>query len=136
MPQLDGLAAIERSWPSTPSPFVVMTGQPTARESLLVWEATRRGALEVVEKRAVAGGEEEAAALRAQVRQLARVRVVRHGAPAAGPRLGAARAHAPPRSPSARRPGPRRGGTGAPCVPVAIGASAGGPPALATCSPR
>lgn len=118
MPGVDGLAAIEQIMAEVPVPILVMTALPTRGERNLAFEASRRGALEIVEKRAVSAGSDQTARLRQEVRELAQVRVVRRPSPskpAPSPTQPRAR---PPMGPSA-------------CTIVAIGASAGGPPAVA-----
>ena len=59
MPGLGGLATIERIMATHPLPIVVITSQPLRNERSLAFEATRRGALEVLEKGAVAGSSQE-----------------------------------------------------------------------------
>lgn len=114
MPGLDGLATLSRLMAERPTPVLVVTELPTGRDASLVFDAVRRGALEVAAK-PVAGDESAARALRSRVRALARVPVVRHPSP---------------RLLHAREPGAsiERG----PVKIVAIGASAGGPAALAS----
>ncbi len=117
MPGMDGLEVIEELMARRPVPIVVLTSLPAGPGSGLVFEATRRGALDVIEKRAVDGGD-GGARLRAQLRGLAAVRVVRRprgGAPAAPKE--------PARGVEDGPPAERR--------VVGIGASAGGPPAVA-----
>ena len=111
MAGMDGLDAIERIMAATPVPILVVTGQPVAPGAQLVFEAVRRGALDVATRPSV-GDAAAAAELRARVRRLACVPVVRHiGKP-----------NDRHRTPS---PPPRTRQL------VVIGASAGGPAALA-----
>jgi two-component system chemotaxis response regulator CheB len=83
MPGVDGLATIERVMARCPVPILVVTGKPGSRQQDVVFEAIRRGALDLASKPSVhdsAGCER----LRATVKQLARVPVVRHvGSPSA-----------------------------------------------------
>jgi two-component system chemotaxis response regulator CheB len=121
MPGADGLAAIEQIMAEVPVPILVVTSLPTRGERNLAFEATRRGALEILEKRAVSGGGPATARLRDEIRALSRVRVVRRPSASrprvpAVPRLGTAR-HVAARAPA--------------CTAIGLGASAGGPPAIA-----
>jgi two-component system chemotaxis response regulator CheB len=132
MPGVGGLEAIERIMAECPVPILVVTGQPTGPGGDLVFQAVRRGALDLAEK--PGGSDQEGAALRAHVRRLAVVPVVRH---VAG-RL--QQGTDPPRgriaTPVAGVPTVTAGPT-ATHTPtkrkrvVAIGASAGGPKAVA-----
>ena len=111
MPGIDGLEAVARLMAETPCPILVVTGLPADPTDTIVFEATRRGALDVVAK-PVAGDRVAARALRERVRFLARVPVVRHLAPTPRP----AASFAPTRAP----------------IRIAgLVASAGGPTALA-----
>lgn len=114
MPGLDGLETVSRLMAERPIPVLVVTDLPTDREATLVFDAVRRGALEVAAKPR-AGDERAGSSLRARVRALAGVPVVRH---------------LPPRTAHGREPvaSLERG----PVRMVAIGASAGGPAALAS----
>jgi two-component system chemotaxis response regulator CheB len=112
MPGMSGLEAIEELMAHHPVPIVVLTSQPVGAGSALVFEATRRGALVILEKGVVARRPEW---FREQIRLLARVKVVRHLKPAPAPRA---------TSPCG---GAAIGGRRL----VGIGASAGGPPAVA-----
>lgn len=119
MPGVDGLHTIERVMAKDPVPILVVTGRPGASSQDVVFEAIRRGALDLAEKPAPADWKAQAR-LRATARQLASVPVVRH--------VGARDRR--PSTPSALRPievvaaGQLR-------VPlIGVGASAGGPPAL------
>jgi two-component system chemotaxis response regulator CheB len=124
MPGMDGFEAIGRIMSRSPVPILVVTGQPTARSGELVFEAVRRGALDLAQKPLLWTDKLAGAQLRAQVRRLARVPVVHHaarkpvaamGVGGAPPQLGRALSHLVP--------GRIR--------LVAIGASAGGPGAVA-----
>jgi two-component system, chemotaxis family, protein-glutamate methylesterase/glutaminase len=117
MPGLDGLAVIERIMAQHPLPILVVTGLPAGRGSDLVFQALRRGALDVAEKPA---GERSAAArqLREQVRILSNVSVIKH--------IGL-------RAPSAAgSPRPIVVKAGSQVRVVGLGASAGGPLAVAS----
>jgi two-component system chemotaxis response regulator CheB len=111
MPRVDGLRAVERIMAQAPVPILVVTGKPTANRGATAFEAVRRGALDLVAKPAH-GKDVEAAALRRTIRLLAGVPVMKH---VSGSRIAVARAaaHAQVRI-------------------VGIGASAGGPSAIAT----
>ncbi|MBI5533780.1 MAG: response regulator [Deltaproteobacteria bacterium] len=117
MPRVGGLEVIESVMAACPVPIVVVTGKPSS-DSTAAFDAIRRGALEFAEK-PVLGDSAAEAALRQSLRRVAQVPVVRHPrsfhAPVARPREATAAAW------SGARP-----------VLIAIGASAGGPPALAT----
>jgi two-component system chemotaxis response regulator CheB len=117
MPRLGGLAAIEQIMSHRPVPILVLTSQPTGPESDLVYQAVQRGALEILEKKVVAGVG-GASALRANVRRLAQVRVVRHVA-----------SHPRP-VPVATEPLPELADLARRRRVIAIGASAGGPAAV------
>jgi two-component system chemotaxis response regulator CheB len=110
MPGMDGLDLISALMATQPVPVLVVTGQPTASgDRGLVFEALRRGALDLAEK---PGDEAAAHALRDSVRTLARVPVVRHVRGAGASRV----------PPATQAQGYRS---------VAIGASSGGPTAVA-----
>ncbi len=123
MPGTSGFEAIEEIMAKLPVPILVVTGQ-SRRSSAAAFEAIRRGALQLAEKpppgQSAAGNE-----LRAQVRLMSKVPVVRHVAGS--------------RDKSAHRPPPVSGGATPPhVVPttappwVGVAASAGGPGAIAT----
>src|ERR1051326_2971261 len=78
MPVMDGLAAIQQIMARHPTPILVMTGDPRGHSGELALEATRRGALDLVMKGAAGSSPADEEALRAHVRFLARVPVVRH----------------------------------------------------------
>ena len=125
MPGAGGLTAIEQIMARCPRPILVVTGLPFGPEGTLVFEAVRRGALDVAAKPS-ADEPEAGNRLRTQVRRLAGLPVVRHvlGLRPAGLPRGEA-------EPVLNR---SRGGdaedAGPPKV-VGIAASAGGPAALA-----
>lgn len=108
-----GLTVIEEAMSTSPLPILVLSALPTGQGSLLPFEAIRRGALECMSKESLTAPE-GAGLLRSTVRFLATVPVVTRPRP----------------RPAAAFPERRPTWQGA--VPlVAIGASAGGPPALA-----
>lgn len=114
MPGGSGLDAVTRLMREAPLPILVVTDMSTRRDDDVVFEATRRGALEVARKPAT-GDLAAERALRASVRLLARVKVVRH---AAHDTARDKRAIVPPRPTSA-------------IDVIGVAASAGGPMALA-----
>jgi two-component system chemotaxis response regulator CheB len=137
MPGMDGLETIEAIMGRQPVPILVVTSQPAGPGSALVFEAIHCGAMDVAEK--PADGDERAAAdIRARLRELAGVPPVLH------PR----RARRPAAPPGPRilavwdgAASPREGDQGPvsswPAVAVAprvvgVGASAGGPAAVAS----
>lgn len=73
----DGLFAIEQLMAHAPVPILVVTSLPTGKDSTLLFEALRRGALDVATKPG-RGGTDDGPALRRKVRSLAGVTVVRH----------------------------------------------------------
>jgi two-component system chemotaxis response regulator CheB len=77
MPGTDGLTAIGRIMAETPLPILVVTGRPAEERSHTLFEAVRRGALDLCSKPSL-NSPDEARALRALVRRLAVVPVVRH----------------------------------------------------------
>ncbi len=123
MPGTGGLETIERVMANHPLPILVLTGQPTAFGQKAVFESIRRGALDLCEKpqRADPAAEKRLYEL---VRELSFVPVVRHMAGSDGSkrsrggRTGRLSSR-PPRAPEGRVP------------VIAIGASAGGPMAVA-----
>jgi two-component system chemotaxis response regulator CheB len=119
MPGVDGLATVERVMAINPVPILVVTGRPEGRSGDVVFEAIRRGALDLAEKPAMTDKRAQAA-LRAQIRQLSTVPVVRHMAGGSLSRgfKPAARAQEPVRVPAGR------------IHVVGIAASAGGPAAV------
>jgi two-component system chemotaxis response regulator CheB len=110
----DGLATVEWMMAASPRPILIVSALASAREQS--FEAIRRGALDVAAKPARAD-DPNAAQLRQKVRALAKVPVVRH----------VAGAMVKPKK--EREETPVR--TSMPWV-VGVGASAGGPGALAT----
>lgn len=113
MPGLDGLSSLERLMAETPRPVLIVTEMPNGADGTLVFEATRRGALDVSGKPSTSDPD-ACRAFRERLRLLASVPVVRHVGPASRGR--------------ARVPAERveRGSVRI----VAIAASAGGPAAL------
>src|SRR5205823_3497078 len=77
MPHVDGLTAVERLMARCPLPILVVTACPAEQRSATLFEAVARGALDLVAKPALSRGD-ESASLRATVRRLAVVPVVRH----------------------------------------------------------
>ncbi len=120
MPGTGGHETIERVMANQPLPILVVTGQPSAVSQKAVFESIRRGALDLAEKPEHGDGGAEAR-LRSRVRELSQVPVVRHVAGT----LGAARNFGGGGRRSSRPPAPGS-------IPiVGIGASAGGPLAVA-----
>jgi two-component system, chemotaxis family, protein-glutamate methylesterase/glutaminase len=118
MPGTGGQETIERVMAHQPLPILIVTGQPEGVRRQAVFEAVRRGALDLAEKPAH-GDDKAEARLRAMVRELARVRVVRHVAGKLTRRDGA------PGLPTPIPPRPLDG-SNSPLV-VGVAASAGGP---------
>lgn len=114
MPGIDGLTAIGRIMAENPLPLLVVTGRPAEQRSHTLFEAVRRGALDLLPKPTL-GNPEEAQALRTLVRRLASVPVVRH-LPTRS--MNPPRVRAAPAGPTLVRV-------------IGIGASAGGPAAVA-----
>ncbi|HEV8550451.1 MAG TPA: chemotaxis protein CheB, partial [Polyangiaceae bacterium] len=120
MPGTGGHETIERVMANSPLPILVVTGQPSAVSQRSVFESIRRGALDLAEKPEHADVAAEAR-LRGLVRELSQVPVVRHVLGT----LGASRQWGRPGQKSSHPPAPDQ-------VPiVGIGASAGGPLAVA-----
>jgi two-component system, chemotaxis family, protein-glutamate methylesterase/glutaminase len=119
MPGMSGLELIVHVMAKAPLPILVLTAEATREDPGLAFEAVRRGALDLMLKPS-ARDEDAIRSLRARVRWLASVPVVRH--------IDNNRADArlEPVIPAAR---PRLAGEP---VIVGIAASAGGPTALAT----
>ncbi len=113
MPVLDGLAAIQEIMAFHPTPILVVT---SSSEAGLAYRAISAGALEVMQKPEIQAGPEEWAGFGRRVKLLAQVRVITHlrGRAATSPGL---------------PPAPRPGSSGR---LLAVGASTGGPAALAT----
>src|SRR6266540_945681 len=125
MPGTSGFEAIEEIMAKMPIPILVVTGH-SRKSSAAAFEAIRRGALQLAEKPMLGSGS-SARELRAQVRLLARVPVVRH---VAGSR------DKPLRHPTAAAvvPLPRdtvQTSAGRAPLLVGVAASAGGPGAIA-----
>ncbi|HYP89050.1 MAG TPA: chemotaxis protein CheB [Polyangiaceae bacterium] len=118
MPGTGGQETIERVMAHQPLPILIVTGQPEGVRRQAVFEAIRRGALDLAEKPRH-GDEKAEARLRAMVRELSRVRVVRHVAGKLSRRDG---------GPGLPTPVPPRplDGSSSPLV-VGVAASAGGP---------
>lgn len=122
MPGMNGHDTISQVMAHSPLPILVVTGQPGGSERQAVFESIRRGALDLAEK---PGGEDRIAQqeLRAAVRRLASIPVVRHVAGKLG--------HRPDVVPSPSIFPPPNLRSRAPLV-VGVASSAGGPVALAT----
>jgi two-component system chemotaxis response regulator CheB len=118
MPGTGGQETIERVMAHHPLPILIVTGQPEGVRRQALFEAIRRGALDLAEK--PAHGERKAEArLCAMVRELSRVRVVRHVAGKLSRRDGL------PGLPTPIPPRPFDG-SNSPLI-VGVAASAGGP---------
>jgi two-component system, chemotaxis family, protein-glutamate methylesterase/glutaminase len=113
MPLMDGLEAVEQIMASQPTPILLLTGNPSLRGERAVFEALSRGALDLVAKDVLGGGEPKRAWLRDHVRLLASVPVVYRRRPVRTRPIIAGFAPA------------RRGGG------VGLVASTGGPPVVA-----
>lgn len=122
MPRMGGHETISEVMAHAPLPILVVTSQPLGPERAAVFESIRRGALDLAEK---PGGRDTVAQekLRAAVRRLATVPVVRH----VSGKLGKRPQEVP--QPSQLPPSPAHDGV-TPLV-VGIASSAGGPVALA-----
>src|SRR6185295_7629316 len=114
---MPGLELVSFLMAKAPLPILVLTGEAT-EDPGLAFEAVRRGALDLMLKPSAAD-DEAVRSLRARVRWLASVPVVRHPG---GHR---------PSEPTAYLPARLARATGDPVI-VGIAASAGGPTALAT----
>lgn len=118
MPGLDGLAATEHIMAYFPTPILIVSASYNRGEVLSTYDALAAGAVDVIEKpRPRENGAAWAARFREQLRRVSRIKVITH------PRLklGGARVSAPREPVHARRP----------YTLVALGASTGGPSALA-----
>lgn len=116
MPRMNGLDAIRKIMSQAPVPILVLTSLPTGPNSDVVFQAIGGGALDVMSKSQI-GDSTWGDRLRERVHMLASVRVVRH--------VG----HREPEAPaSPNEPAPKE--VARPRC-LAIGASAGGPAALA-----
>jgi two-component system chemotaxis response regulator CheB len=142
MPCMDGIQAIERIMATRPTPILVYSSFVSDEERTNAAAALAAGAVDVLAKPSAGESgqlEEYAEALRRQVRLVGRVRVITHPRGrlnGSGASLSGA-AVVPPRprvaQPSPAEPaGPIPTSTGGPVRLVAIGASTGGPHALAT----
>jgi two-component system chemotaxis response regulator CheB len=118
MPGTGGQETIERVMAHQPLPILIVTGQPEGVRRQAVFEAIRRGALDLAEK-PLQGDRKAEARLCAMVRELARVRVVRHVAGKLSRRDGG------PGLPTPIPPRPLDG-SNSPLL-VGVAASAGGP---------
>lgn len=122
MPGMNGHDTISEVMAHAPLPILVVTGQPVGIERQAVFESIRRGALDLAEK---PGGADRLAQqeLRAAVRRLATIPVVRHVAGKLGRRPDVVPSPSifPPQNPRSRAP-----------LVVGVASSAGGPVALAT----
>ncbi len=116
MPGMSGLDLISFLMAKSPLPILVLTGEAASADPSLAFEAVRRGALDLMLKPSELD-DEAIRSLRARVRWLATVPVVRH-----------LDGHKPPEAFTAAPWIPQA--TGDPVV-VGIAASAGGPTALA-----
>lgn len=117
MPHGDGMWVIEQVMAHRPLPILVMTAMANAENGATAFEAVRRGALELAEKRPMS--DEESRRLRARVALLAQVPVIRHRR---GPRAAGVPAPEPLHLEELSAPAPQV---------LALGASAGGPVTLA-----
>ena len=121
MPGMDGLLTVEQIMARTPVPILIVTGRPADQRDHTLFEAVQRGALDLIAKPRV-DDPPQASSLRALVRTLARVPVMRHIAHARATRASSV---PPPSGRSVQTPTQLRG------VPiVGIAASAGGPAAV------
>ena len=118
MPGTGGQETIERVMAHHPLPILIVTGQPEGVRRQAVFEAIRRGALDLAEK-PLHGDTKAQAKLCAMVCELSRVRVVRHVAGKLSRRDGA------PGLPTPVPPRPLDG-SNSPLL-VGVAASAGGP---------
>lgn len=114
MPRMGGLETIERIMQLRPTPILVVTERPRLEGVDLTFAALSRGALDLVQKPAATLGGEEMRALVARVKELARTAVNLPGRGSATPTPDALRAAA-----------------GASPQVIGVGASTGGPAALA-----
>jgi len=149
LPGMSGLEVVTLLMARSPLPLLVLTGDPTGDDPELAFEAIRRGALDLLLKPSV-NDEAGIRALRAHVRWLATVPVVRHldGNRSPEPRASSGSEPAiripefswpieparPPDPPPPPEPASRpaaRPRAGDPVI-VGVAASAGGPSALAT----
>jgi two-component system, chemotaxis family, protein-glutamate methylesterase/glutaminase len=139
MPGMSGLDLVSYLMAKAPLPILVLTGEPTRDEAGRAFEAVRRGALDLLVKPS-ALDEDAIRSLRAHVRWLATVPVVRHidSSKPADPPVAPPRPVRVPIEPLTMKPSELAGivaarslrGSGEPVI-VGIAASAGGPTALA-----
>jgi two-component system chemotaxis response regulator CheB len=122
MPGTAGHATIQRVMANRPLPILVVTGLPEGKRKAEIFESIRRGALELAAK-PKHGDRQAESRLRAQVRQLSKVPVVRH---VAGNIL------RPSAIAQLKPPGVSAMQRGEQSLVVGVGASAGGPMAMAT----
>ena len=127
LPGISGLEVVTLLMARSPLPLLVLTGDPTGDDPELAFEAIRRGALDLLLKPSV-NDEEAIRALRAHVRWLASVPVVRH---LDGHRTSDPVVRLEPRADPIRVPARLTRNANDP-VMIGIAASAGGPSALAT----
>ena len=120
MPGISGLELVAFLMARAPLPILVLTGENTRDDAGLAFEAVRRGALDLLPKPS-ALDDEAIRSLRARVRWLATVPVVRH-----------IDGHKPPDPLPSVTVIPRSLRATSDLVIVGIAASAGGPTALAT----
>ena len=91
MPRMDGLATVEQIMARTPVPIFIVTGRPSEQRGKILFEAVRRGALDVVTKPVVdARRSERASSTRAPPCSRVR-RPARGGSPRQPPSVAAAR---------------------------------------------
>jgi len=121
MPRLSGLETVERVMASHPLPILVVTGQPGGKRQDAVYDAIRRGALDLAEKPGLSDMTAQRA-LRSKVRQLAGVPVIHH--------VSRSKAHDVSPAAAQRPAAPRVAPTANVKTVVGIGASAGGPTPL------
>ncbi len=147
MPVLDGLDAVQRIMAATPTRILVMTSDPEGRTGTMAFEALRRGALELVPKPLTwTGTPQEQDELRGRIRMLSRIPVIAHlrRGPTAEAALAPPVSSGPMRdkapASSSRKHDSAPPPPSAPVIDphpdrrvrlVAIGASTGGPAALA-----
>ena len=129
MPRMDGVAATREIMRVSPCPILVVTATVSGNAGL-VYEALGAGALDAVNTPTIAakGALDGAAELVRRIRLIARAQGLAASAPSV-PAVPAADARPTPRAPAPRQP-PARAGT-LPAI-VAIGASTGGPRAIAS----
>jgi two-component system chemotaxis response regulator CheB len=116
MPLMDGLQATEAIMGQTPAPILILSSTVDEKDLKLAFTAIKKGALDVMEKPAISGAASQAVffeKLREKIRLLARIKVIRHLSRAARPEMVSAAG-------SVRR------------SILAIGASTGGPKAVAS----